>query len=230
MRNIKILLLLLLLIIPIFKGCKKDEFVGVSPKAEEIHKIIQKERPDILITEIEIERALQSNAQTPIYDSIEEFEINKDFENNIERSSQLNLSQYLEGQYSIYRTQINGNNTYYFNVTTFTIFLSHYGLPSINVFDYNGNGVVDATDFNSTLSGFGNQYIADYNINDATIYLQASSGWGLELEGWNIIFLKTTPWDENPPGEFIPDNLKSFFLEGIRSNGDSVKIWYHKTN
>jgi hypothetical protein len=226
MRNIKILLLLLL-IIPIFKGCKKDEFVGVSPKAEEIHKIIQKERPDILITEIEIERALQSNTQTPISDSIEEIEVN---ENNIERSSQLFLSQYLEGQYSVYRTEINGNNTYYFNSSTFTIFLSYYGVSSNNVFDYNVNGVVDATDFNSTLSGFGNQYIADYNINDATIYLQASSGWGLELEGWNIIFLKTTPWDENPPGEFIPDNLKSFFLEGIRSNGDSVKIWYHKTN
>ncbi len=147
---------------------------------------------------------------------------------NLESSPNINLSQYLDGQYSVYRTQINGNNTYYFNSPTFLVFLSSYGLESPNVFDYNSNGFVDASDFNSTLSGFGNQYVADYEINDATIYLQASSGWGLELEGWSIIFLKTTPWDENPPGEFIPNNLKSFFLEGIRSNGDSVKIWYYK--
>ncbi len=48
-------------------SCKKEiETPFFSETVSEIHQTIQKERPDILITEIEIERALQSETQTSV--------------------------------------------------------------------------------------------------------------------------------------------------------------------
>lgn len=144
------------------------------------------------------------------------------------RSSNTPLPEYLEGVYHPYRVETNGVSSYYFDSPMLLLFLSSYGQESANVFDYNGSGAVDASDFSATLSGFGSVYEPNYDLYSAQVYLQASSGWGLELDGWSVCFLKTTPWDENPPGSFIPDTLKSFFLEGILNEGGSVKIWYYR--
>lgn len=145
-----------------------------------------------------------------------------------EERFQLQLSSYLADDYSIYRTQINGVSTYYFNSATLIQFLSSYNTSSNNVFDYNGSGVVDAADFIETLGGYGNQYFPNYDIYSATIDYQASSGWQTQLSPWPISFIKVTPWDENPPGSYIPDTLKSFVLEGVNEQGQSAKIWYYR--
>ena len=57
--------LILLLVLPILKGCKKEDII-TSQTAKEIQKTIQKERPDIIISEVEIEEALRSNTQTSV--------------------------------------------------------------------------------------------------------------------------------------------------------------------
>lgn len=66
----KILLIGLTFILLFFislSSCKKELPVSnSSDSAREIYQIIQKERPDIEITEIEIEKALQSDTQTVI--------------------------------------------------------------------------------------------------------------------------------------------------------------------
>lgn len=144
------------------------------------------------------------------------------------RSMNAPLSIYLEGEYSLYRVEADGVSTYYFDTPALLSFLSAYGFESPNVFDYNGSGAVDASDLAETLSGFGNVYTPNYDLYSADIYLQASSGWGINLQGWDVCFLKTTPWDESPPGNFIPDTLKSFFLEGVLQGGTFTKVWYYK--
>lgn len=145
-----------------------------------------------------------------------------------DRSMNIPLPEYLEGVYHPYRAEVDGVSTYYFDSPMLLLFLSSYGQESANVFDYNGSGAVDVSDFSATLSGFGSIYEPNYDLYSAQIYLQASSGWGVELDGWSVCFLKTTPWDENPPGSFIPDTLKSFFLEGVLNEGGSAKIWYYR--
>ena len=145
-----------------------------------------------------------------------------------EPRSSLPLSNYLAEEYSIYRVQIDGVSTYYFDSSSLLVFLSAYGLESPNVFDYNSNGVVDASDFTETLSGFGNQYTPNYDLYSSTIDFQASSGWQIQLPPWPVSFIKVTPWDENPPGSFIPDTLKSFFLEGVNEEGQFIKIWHYR--
>jgi hypothetical protein len=57
--------LILLLVLPILKGCEKEN-ISTSQTATEIQKTIQKERPDIIISEVEIEEALRSNTQTSV--------------------------------------------------------------------------------------------------------------------------------------------------------------------
>ena len=147
-----------------------------------------------------------------------------------EERSQSQLSSYLADDYSIYRAQIDGVSTYYFDSPALLHFLSAYGNESPNVFDYNGSGVVDASDLTGTLSGFGNQYSPNYDLYSATIDFQASSGWQIQLPPWPVSFIKVTPWDENPPGNFIPDTLKSFFLDGVDEQGRFIKVWYYKKN
>lgn len=58
--------IILFLLLPL-NSCKKEiEKPVFSETAHEIHQTIQKERPDIIISEIEVERALQSSTQTSI--------------------------------------------------------------------------------------------------------------------------------------------------------------------
>jgi hypothetical protein len=145
-----------------------------------------------------------------------------------ENRSQLQLSNYLASNYSIYRIQTSSETLYYFDSYSLISFLSAYGNSSPNVFDYNSSGLVDSYDYASSLSGFGNYYTPNYDLYSATIDFQASSGWQIQLSSWPISFIKVTPWDEYPPGNFIPDTIKSFVLEGINENGQSIKIWYYK--
>lgn len=58
--------IILFLLLPL-NSCKKEiESSVFSKTAHEIYQTIQRERPDILINEIEVERALQSSPQTSI--------------------------------------------------------------------------------------------------------------------------------------------------------------------
>jgi hypothetical protein len=70
MKNFLILidvLMLCLFIMILFNSCKKEiEPPLYSQTVLEIHHTIQKERPDIIISEVEIEEALRSNTQTSI--------------------------------------------------------------------------------------------------------------------------------------------------------------------
>ena len=147
-----------------------------------------------------------------------------------ERAVNISLSDYLVGNYHPYRVEIQETSSCYFDLPMMLIFLSKYGQLSTNVFDYNGDGVVNTPDLLMTNAGFGNVYEEAWDIQTATINFQASSGWQLQLQGWSNCFLKTTPWDESPPGSFIPDTLKSFFLDGVLEDGTFIKVWYYKTN
>lgn len=144
-----------------------------------------------------------------------------------EDRSQLQLSNYLADSYSIYRVQVYGESSYYFDSFSLISFLFSYGSSSPNVFDYNASGLVDSYDYASSLSGFGNQYVPEYDLYSATIDFQASSGWQIHLPNWPIAFIKVTPWDEYPPGNFIPDTIRSFVLEGVNDDGQSVRVWYY---
>jgi hypothetical protein len=146
-----------------------------------------------------------------------------------ERAVNISLSDYLVGNYHPYRVEIQETSSCYFDLPMMLIFLSKYGQLSTNVFDYNGDGMVNTPDLLMTTAGFGNVYENNWPIYDATIVFQASSGWQINLEGWSICFLKVTPWDEEPPGSFIPNELKSFFLEGVLEDGTFIKVWYYRS-
>jgi len=67
MKKLHYFIIFITLFLYPLNSCKKEiEPPLYSQTVSEIHQTIQKERPDILITEIEIERALQSETQTPI--------------------------------------------------------------------------------------------------------------------------------------------------------------------
>lgn len=144
-----------------------------------------------------------------------------------QRQQENPLSQYLSNSYHIYREVTATSDTYYFNNDMLLQFLSQYGQSSSNVFDYNGDGFVNTPDLLATTAGFGNVYQNQPDLFGATIIFQASSGWQINLQGWSICFLKVTPWDEEPPGAFIPDQLRSFFLDGVTLDGDFVKVYYY---
>lgn len=143
-----------------------------------------------------------------------------------ERSS-VPLSNYLDGEYYVYRTEVDGVNEYYFNSSVLLDFNASFGQPSGNIWDFNASGVVDSQDLALGLSGYGNGFDADYDIESAQVLGQFSSGWIIDLEGWDVAFLKVTPSDEG--GQFIPETLNSFFLEGERS-GQTWKVWYYAAN
>jgi len=141
------------------------------------------------------------------------------------------VGDYLEGQYDIYRVQIEGIDTYYFSTSTLLNFLPLYGQQSGNIFDFDSSGAVDASDLLQALSGWGENYEADYEVADALILNQFSTGWFLALPGWEVIFLTVTPIDEELGTQcqcpYIPDTLNSFFLQGER-NGETWRVWYYK--
>lgn len=143
------------------------------------------------------------------------------------RQAQL-LSDYLAPSYKVYREQTDTSDVFYFNNALFLEFLAQFGNPSPNVFDYYGSGAVNTQDMLQTLAGFGDIYPTEWDIYNATIVFQASSGWQINLDGWSVCFLKVTPWDEQPPGSFIPDELRSFVLEGVLNDGTFTKVWYYR--
>jgi hypothetical protein len=143
------------------------------------------------------------------------------------------LTNYLEPSgYYVYRVEINEpidsnySDTYYFTSGGLLDFLQYWSTPSPNIFDFNGSGVVDASDQLDVLAAFGEVYTPDFDITTAQVTGQFSSGWTLNLDGFtsNFAVLKVTPYDEG--GTFIPDTLRSFFIEGDRA-GDKWKVWYY---
>ena len=130
----------------------------------------------------------------------------------------ISLSNYLNGDYQVYRV----DDTTYFDVSTVLQFESHWGEFSPNIFDFDGSGIVDTYDRLKVIEGWGKVYEEEWNIEYAQVNGQFSSGWILDLEGWEVCFLKVTAYDETG---FIPDTLNTFFLEGV-IQGQQTKVWY----
>lgn len=122
----------------------------------------------------------------------------------------------------------NGDSTetFYCNMPILLEFNTHFGNFSPNIFDFNGTGTVDVLDQMSLNSGFGQVADSEINFSDVTVSGQFSSGWMINIPGWEVAFLKVTPYDETPAGSFIPDELNSFFIEGVKNN-KTIKTWYH---
>ena len=135
------------------------------------------------------------------------------------------LSDHLSGEYYIYRTQVEGVVTYYGGSNTLLDILGSMGSLSPNIFDFDGETTVDTPDLLNILSGYGTVYTPDWSLDDITVDGTFSSGWIVTIPGWEIAFLKVTPYDE-PCSCFVPDTLVSFFLEGVK-DGQTIKVWYH---
>ena len=142
------------------------------------------------------------------------------------------LSNYLYEDYYCYRieeswpTHPSWQDNYYFDAQGLLDFLSTYGQPSGNIFDFDGSGEVDSGDLLDVQAGFGDVAPVPFDIYSASVNGQFSSGWLLNIEGFddNFAVLKVTPSDEG--GVFIPDTLKSFFIEGT-VEGQNFKYWFH---
>jgi hypothetical protein len=140
------------------------------------------------------------------------------------------LSNYLSGDYYIYRVAIgptsNQEVTYYSLAPAITDLLGVWQTPSPNIFDFDGEpNEVDTPDLLNLIGGYGNVYTPDWDLNDITVDFQASSGWQVQIPGWDVAFLKVTIVDE-PCNCFVPETLVSFFLEGFK-DGNQIKVWYH---
>ena len=135
------------------------------------------------------------------------------------------LSDHLSGEYYIYRTQVEGVVTYYGNTNALLDIIGSTGILSPNIFDFDGGLGVDTPDLLNILGGYGTEYTPDWNLDDITVDGTWSSGWMVNIPGWDVAFLKVTPYDE-PCGCFVPDTLVSFFLEGVK-DGQSTRICYH---
>lgn len=146
-------------------------------------------------------------------------------------SSPTPFSDYMYDDYYIYRVQVGSENTYYTTLSTLLDFNTHFGNSSNNVFDFNGNGVVGTEDQLLLLQGWEQSYVPFWQLEDVMITSQQSSGWEAIVPGWNNAFIKITPWDEYPAGAFIPDQVKSFVIDGyygVWPNGQFMKVWYYK--
>lgn len=135
------------------------------------------------------------------------------------------LSDHLESNYYIYRTEIDGVVQYYSNSETVTDFLGSWGINSPNIFNFAGLPIVDSPDLLNVINGYGQAYTPAWDIYEGFVSQTFSSGWELTIPGWDIVYLKVTPNDEACVC-FVPDILNSFLLEGI-INGHQYKVWYH---
>jgi nitrogen fixation protein len=143
-------------------------------------------------------------------------------------TSSIPFENYLYDHYYIYRVQIGGVNTYYTQMATLLDFNTHYGNPSPNIFDFTGNGTVGTEDQLFLLAGWDQSYTPTWELEDIIITSQQSSGWGAEVPGWQIAFIKITPFDEEGEDTFLPEKVKSFFIDGVYQGQNPVKVWYHK--
>jgi nitrogen fixation protein len=146
-----------------------------------------------------------------------------------ERSTNLPFTEYMyDGGYYVYRTQFAGVDSFYCNTSTLLDFNASWAQNSPNVFDFNGNNVVDVSDQLNLLTGWGKTYTPTWDLEEITITSQQSSGWGAEVPGWQIAFIKITPFDEEGEDTFLPDKVKSFLIEGVYQGQNPVKIWYYR--
>lgn len=148
-----------------------------------------------------------------------------------ERAS-IPLSNYLEGEYYVYRieeswpTHPSWQDDYFFNASSLMDVLQFYGQSSGNIFDFDGSGQVDVGDIQDVLAGFGNTPVVPFEVTSAQVTGQFSSGWTINLNGFdnNFATLKVTPSDEG--GVFIPETLNSFFIEGSM-DGQNMKYFFY---
>lgn len=148
----------------------------------------------------------------------------------------LTLGTYLSGQYFMYRVIENENGIDSVNLPgaqAFTHFLAAYGQSSGNIWDFDADGVVGSSDLTRVLSSWGQpplsvDYLDIESLSSIVVMGQFSSGWIIEIIGWEASFLKVTPSDEG--GLFFPETLNSFFIEGYVGGGVSsfVKLYFHK--
>lgn len=145
---------------------------------------------------------------------------------DILNSRALPISNWVVGDYWVSRFQ---EDIYIPNVNAWLGFLATYGQFSPNIFDYDSDGVVGTNDLLTAKQNYGKSYQGDItldSIKEGLVLGQFSSGWIVQLEDWEVSFLKVTPYDDG--GEFIPDPpLKSFFIEGVYK-GVQTKIWFYK--
>lgn len=142
------------------------------------------------------------------------------------------LSNYLTDYYCYriergFPTHPSWSDEYYFNSQGLMDFLPHYGQSSPNIWDFNGTGVVDASDMSDVVGNFGNVAVVPFDIYSAQVTGQFSSGWTLDIDGFqnNFAVLKVTPTDE--VGGYFPEELHSFFIEGF-IEGENVRYWFYE--
>lgn len=136
------------------------------------------------------------------------------------------FSQYLNGAYQIYREQVNGVDTYYKTAKTLLKFLTQMGKPSGNIFDFDGSGMVNVSDLLTLLGGEQEAVSIPENILESNVLGKFSSGWIMQTEGYQVSFIKVTPFDEG--GDYTPDDINTFFFEGVTNEGVIHKFWTAK--
>ena len=131
-----------------------------------------------------------------------------------------------EEGYNIYKAVVGQDTTYYCNANTLLSFNTTFGEQSLNIYDLNSDQIVTTADLTTLLTGYGVECPYYFNLYECQIFGQFSSGWFMDHPDWNAIFLKPTPVDE-VNNSIAPDELRSFFIEGIKQ--DTLhKYWYYK--
>ncbi len=138
------------------------------------------------------------------------------------------LAEYMNGDYTIYRRQVDGQEQFYSNSQLFVNFLGTYNTESPLIFDINGSGVVDTNDMLMILTGYGYSYPMDH-LDSVTINIQYSHGWLSTYPEAAICFTHPTIADENQSSFQPGDTLKSFWIEYVFTDS-LVKEWVYKVN
>ena len=127
--------------------------------------------------------------------------------------------------YTVYRSQVDGEDSYHFDVNGLLKFLAAFGQPSPFIYDFNGDGVVNTPDLLQVLGGFGSAYPFDYC--GIEVMFVASSGWPATYPGAYFAVVKPTVFDEEG-GTFQSCPLKSWWVELTYIDPNStVRLWFH---
>lgn len=112
---------------------------------------------------------------------------------------------------------------FYFGTNSFLNFNSAIGLPSGNIYDFDGSGTVDAADHLSMIGGYG-VHPPEFNLCDITVDFVNSHGWPSSYPDAYFCVVHITPVDES---SLFTDAcpLNTFYVEVIYQDS-TLKFWY----
>lgn len=125
--------------------------------------------------------------------------------------------------YKMYRSEINGVNSFYIDASDLIKILPVYGQQSPLIYDFDP-GLLDIGDLLTYMGGYGNTP-PEFNYCDIVVDFVASSGWPSTFPNAYFAIVKPTVFDETG-GTFENCPLKTWYVEIVDDNG-TTRYWFH---